>query len=65
VKLPLNARQLVKQDLPQFRAMFGLYLDLQKNKDIYGMTEDEVKGRWKSFIGKWYVNLSFLAQRPR
>lgn len=55
LKLPLNARQLVKQDLSQFRAMFGLYLDLQKNKDIYAMTEDEVKGRWKSFIGKWYV----------
>ena len=33
--------------------MFGLYLDLQKNKDIDELSSDEVKGRWKSFIGKW------------
>jgi peroxin-14 len=33
--------------------MFALYLDVQKNILIEDLTEDEVKGRWKSFIGKW------------
>ena len=36
--------------------MFGLYLDLQKDKDIEAMDHDEIKGRWKSFIGKWLVS---------
>jgi peroxin-14 len=33
--------------------MFALYLDVQKNILIEDLAEDEVKGRWKSFIGKW------------
>ena len=41
--------------------MFALYLDIQKQKDIEELEEDEVKGRWKSFINKWYVlPLQFL-----
>jgi hypothetical protein len=32
--------------------MFTLYLDIQKNILIEDLAE-EVKGRWKSFIGKW------------
>jgi len=35
--------------------MFALYLDIQKNKDLYFLDETEARGRWKSFIGKWYV----------
>jgi len=33
--------------------MFALYLDIQKQLDIDTLTENEVKGRWKSFVGKW------------
>ena len=33
--------------------MFALYLDIQKQIDIEELDEREVKGRWKSFVGKW------------
>jgi len=52
--LPLGARPLSKHDLKDYIALFGLYLDLQKQLDIDELSEVEVKGRWKSFIGKWY-----------
>jgi len=32
--------------------MLGLYLDIQKQIDIDTLDETEVKGRWKSFVGK-------------
>jgi hypothetical protein len=51
--LPLEARPLTRHDLNAYRPMFGLYLDIQKQKDIEDISEDEVKGRWKSFMGKW------------
>ena len=53
IKFPFKARNLSRHDLPTFRPMFALYLDVQKNILIEDLTEDEVKGRWKSFIGKW------------
>jgi hypothetical protein len=53
VKLPFNASSLSRHDLAKFRPMFALYLDIQKNLLIEDLTVDEVKGRWKSFIGKW------------
>jgi len=33
--------------------MFALYLDIQKSLEIEEITEDEVRGRWKSFVNKW------------
>lgn len=33
--------------------MFALYLDIQKQKVLEDMDETEMKGRWKSFVGKW------------
>jgi peroxin-14 len=33
--------------------MFGMYLDIQKGKILEDLSEEEVKGRWKSFVGKW------------
>lgn len=51
--LPFNARALSKHDLDKYRPLFALYLDLQKQLDIDELSVDEVKGRWKSFIGKW------------
>lgn len=40
-------------DLAVYRNMFASYLDIQKQRDIEEMDETEIKGRWKSFIGKW------------
>jgi hypothetical protein len=53
--LPFGARTLNKHDLEAQRPMFALYLDIQKHKDIDELDEGEIKGRWKSFIHKWYV----------
>jgi hypothetical protein len=51
--LPFEARPLIRHDLKEYRSMFALYLDIQKQKDIEDIPGDEVKGRWKSFMGKW------------
>lgn len=51
--LPFNAQKIAKHDLREYRPMFALYLDIQKNLDIEELPEDEVKGRWKSFVNKW------------
>ncbi|KAL9064138.1 MAG: hypothetical protein Q9161_009076 [Pseudevernia consocians] len=40
--------------------MFELYLDIQKQKALEELSEDEVKGRWKSFVGKWYISTRSL-----
>lgn len=37
--------------------MFALYLDIQKQIDIDTLDETEVKGRWKSFVSKWYESI--------
>ncbi|KAI8174420.1 grisea protein [Colletotrichum sp. SAR 10_76] len=51
--LPYDARALSKNDLDVFRPLLAYYLDLQKQKDMRVMDEREVRGRWKSFMGKW------------
>ncbi|KAJ0164888.1 hypothetical protein CTA2_12972 [Colletotrichum tanaceti] len=51
--LPYEARQLSKSELGVFRPLLAYYLDLQKQKDIRDMDERELRGRWKSFVGKW------------
>ncbi|GAB1742714.1 hypothetical protein NU219Hw_g8426t1 [Hortaea werneckii] len=53
VPLPFHARPLHKRDLDTHRALFADYLDLQKRLDIDALGEDEARGRWKSFVGKW------------
>ncbi|KAL7907090.1 hypothetical protein GGI35DRAFT_77840 [Trichoderma velutinum] len=53
VDLPYGARQLAKDDLRAFEALFGEYLSLQKQRDIGDMDDREIRGRWKSFVGKW------------
>ena len=52
--LPLQARELSRRDLEVFQPMFAMYLDIQKGIFIEDLSEEEVKGRWKSFIQKWY-----------
>lgn len=49
----MEARQLTKHDYRLFRPLFALYLDIQKQKDLYSMNDTEARGRWKSFLGKW------------
>lgn len=53
-KLPGNAPQISKHDFKVYRSMFALYLEVQKQLDIEVLTEHEARGRWKSFVGKWY-----------
>lgn len=36
-----------------------MYLDIQKGIIIEDLPEEEVKGRWKSFVNKWYVCFLF------
>ena len=42
-----------KHDFDAYEALFTLYLDVQKQIRIEDLDEKEVKGRWKSFLGKW------------
>ena len=51
--LPFNSRSLSRHDLQAYKQLFSTYLDIQKNLEIEDLEEDEVKGRWKSFVGKW------------
>ncbi|KAJ5683320.1 hypothetical protein N7462_006485 [Penicillium macrosclerotiorum] len=53
IVLPLQARELSKRDFEIYEPMFAMYLDIQKGLIIEDLQEDEVKGRWKSFTGKW------------
>ena len=53
VKLPLNAQPLDKRDFKQYEGLFARYLDVQKQINVDELSETEVKGRWKSFLGKW------------
>lgn len=52
-RLPFESQHLHKRDLNAYRALLADYLDLQKHLDIRNLSEDEVKGRWKSFLRKW------------
>ena len=52
-ELPFGARHLSKSDFPAFEALFAHFLDIQKQRDIRDMDDREVRGRWKSFLGKW------------
>ena len=61
--LPFQAPKLSKHDFEEYRPIFGLYLDIQKHLILEDLPEEEVKGRWKSFLSKWYDYLSFHASR--
>lgn len=53
VALPLKARPLDKRDFKQYEGLFARYLDVQKQINVDELSDSEVKGRWKSFLGKW------------
>ena len=52
--LPFHASSISGRHYEDYKPMFELYLDIQKQKILEELPEDEVKGRWKSFVGKWY-----------
>ena len=65
VRLPFRATPLRKQDIKRHEALFAYYLDVQKHLAIEELSEKEMKGRWKSFVGKWYDFLvSLLLDDP-
>ncbi|KAI9663381.1 MAG: hypothetical protein M1831_002665 [Alyxoria varia] len=51
--LPFNAPQLSKIEMEQYLPLLTSYLDIQKQISIEDLDDKEVKGRWKSFMGKW------------
>ncbi|KAJ9610860.1 hypothetical protein H2200_005637 [Cladophialophora chaetospira] len=51
--LPFGAQDLSRNALPTYNPLFALYLDIQKQIILEALDEKEVKGRWKSFVGKW------------
>ncbi|VUC20026.1 unnamed protein product [Clonostachys rosea] len=53
VTLPFSARQLTKTDMSAFMPLFADFLSVQKQIDVGELDEREVRGRWKSFMGKW------------
>lgn len=53
--LPFRAGPLSKHDLDSCHELFALYLDAQKRINIEDIDDKEVKGRWKSFVKKWYA----------
>ncbi|KXS97021.1 hypothetical protein AC578_1893 [Pseudocercospora eumusae] len=53
VHLPFHQQPLEKRDFEKYEALFAEYLDVQKRINIRELSRDEVKGRWKSFLGKW------------
>lgn len=55
VVLPLEASTLSKHDFDICKPMFGLYLEIQKQLVLEELSDDQVRGRWKSFVGKWYA----------
>lgn len=53
VRLPFKQEPLRKRDYGAYRNVFADYLDLQKSIQIEDLSEEETRGRWKSFLGKW------------
>lgn len=55
-KLPYQAKQLSKHDLEAYKPLFQSYLDIQKNLQLDELDEREARGRWKSFVSRWYAS---------
>ncbi|PKY08198.1 hypothetical protein P168DRAFT_294309 [Aspergillus campestris IBT 28561] len=53
VILPFQARELSRRHLHHYEPLFAMYLDIQKGIILEDLDDEEVKGRWKSFVGKW------------
>ena len=55
VVLPYKAQPLSKRDYETYKPLFQSYLDIQKQIQLDELDEREVKGRWKSFVSRWYA----------
>ena len=51
--LPLGAQTLDKHKFEEYKPLFASYLEIQKRLSLEEIDEKELKGRWRSFIGKW------------
>ena len=56
MKLPYQAKPLSKHDLEAYKPLFQSYLDIQKHIQLDELDEREARGRWKSFVSRWYVS---------
>jgi hypothetical protein len=57
VVLPYKAKPLSKRQYDDYKPLFQSYLDIQKNIQLDDLDEREAKGRWKSFLSRWYAPL--------
>jgi hypothetical protein len=55
VILPYKAKALSKRQYDDYKPLFQSYLDIQKNIQLDDLDDREARGRWKSFISRWYV----------
>ena len=53
--LPFQAQPLDKRDSATYQPLLASYLDIQKGLALEELDANEVKGRWKGFVKKWYV----------
>ncbi|ORY14339.1 hypothetical protein BCR34DRAFT_479758 [Clohesyomyces aquaticus] len=53
VVLPFKAQPLSKREYGEYKPLFASYLDIQKQLYLEDLDEKEVRGRWKSFVGRW------------
>lgn len=61
VALPYKAKPLSRRQYDEYRPLFQSYLDIQKQIQLDDLDEREAKGRWKSFISRWYAyNLDYV-----
>ena len=51
--MPFHAACLSKHDFIAYKPVFALYLEIQKQLVLEELPENEARGRWKSFVGKW------------
>ncbi|KAK0742529.1 hypothetical protein B0T21DRAFT_283424 [Apiosordaria backusii] len=51
--LPFNRAPLTKSSLSSHLPLFQSYLHHHKHLVLASLSETELRGRWKSFIGKW------------
>ncbi|KAF2859295.1 hypothetical protein K470DRAFT_259052, partial [Piedraia hortae CBS 480.64] len=51
--IPHGCYPLRQRDLATHRAIFTEYLRIHKDLDLSCLSDDEAKGRWKSFTNKW------------
>jgi hypothetical protein len=55
VTLPYKAKPLSKRQYDEYRPLFQSYLDIQKQIQLDDLDERGIKGRWKSFVSRWYA----------